>query len=100
MARQTLGPKPWKPHPKQIETLQAVADGCSLGKAAERLGVPITMVASRLSGCYTRLGVKDPETDEEKQQHHLSQWRRYKAIKVCMDHGWWPENDVRWGEYR
>ncbi len=85
--RPERGAKPWRPYPKQIETLVAAADGASIGLIAMRLGVPPTQVAQRLSDAYTRLGVKDIPS------HRLSHVRRAAAIKICKDRGWWPTEE-------
>lgn len=91
MTARRLGAKPWRPYPSQLAVLRAVADGSSLTEAGRKLGLDHQDVSARLSGCYDRLGVKDPETFEEMREHHLSPWRRAKAIKVCKEHGWWTE---------
>jgi DNA-binding NarL/FixJ family response regulator len=76
---------PRRPQPNQIEALQAAADGCSLAVAAQRIDITVQMIASRLSHCYDRLGIDRPGG-----MHSLSPDRRYMAIQVCRDNGWWP----------
>jgi hypothetical protein len=71
--------------------LRAVADGRSLAEAGRELGLTHMDVGSRLSGCYDRLGIKEPGTLAESRQHPLSPWRRDKAVKICKAHGWWDE---------
>lgn len=92
MGRRPLGDKPWKPYPSQLAALVAVADGCSLTTGGRKLDPPVShqQMAQRLSTLYDRLGIKEPQTPAEYDQHHLSQWRRWKAIKICREHGWWP----------
>lgn len=87
------GPKPWKPYPSQLAVLRAVACGCPLSVAAEVLGLSRTAVASRLSECYERLGVKDPQTLADTDEHHQSIYRRHRAIQICVDRGWWTEEE-------
>lgn len=78
-------PEPTRPTPREIRALQAAEDGVSLTVAGARIGLTAAAIGSILSGVYDRLKVKDLS------EHHLSQSRRTKAIKVCRDHGWWPE---------
>lgn len=94
MPRPPLGDKPWKPYPSQLAALVAVADGCSLSAGGRKLDPPVGQqaMAQRLSSLYDRLGIKEPQTLAESGEHHLSQWRRWKAIKICREHGWWPED--------
>jgi len=87
MARPPNGPRPWKPFPSQLEALRAVADGCTLSEAGKKIHLEPWHVASRLSGLYDRLGITLANTPG----HRLSQHRRYTAIQVCKDHGWWTE---------
>lgn len=87
MARPYSGAKPWKPYPSQLEALRAVADGCSLSEGGRKIGLEQQDMASRISSLYTRLGI----TADNAPGHHLSQHRRWVAIKICKDHGWWPE---------
>ena len=86
--------KPWRPYPRQLAALQAVADGCSLTEAGRRLGgIGPAAVGSLLSMCYDRLGIKDPQTYAEAGEHHLSRYRRAKAIEICKARGWWPDDE-------
>lgn len=86
-----LGEKPWRPYPSQIAALVAVSDGCSLTAGGAKIGITHQSMAQRLSSLYDRLGIKDPSTPAEYDEHHLSQWRRWKAIKICKERGWWPD---------
>jgi hypothetical protein len=88
VSRPPLGDKPWKPYPSQLAVLLAVADGTSLSQAGRDLGLDRQEVAERLSGCYDRLGIKEPQTFDEANEHPLSRWRRAKAVEVCRAHGW------------
>jgi DNA-binding NarL/FixJ family response regulator len=78
-------PGPEQPTPREIKALQAAEDGSSLTVAGARMGLSAAAIGSILSHAYDRLKVKDLAG------HRLSQDRRAKAIKVCKDHGWWPE---------
>lgn len=85
--------KPWRPYPSQIQALRAVADGSSLSAGGRKIGLTHQQMASRLSMCYDRLGIKEPQTHAEMNQHHLSPWRRAKAIEICKARGWWDPDE-------
>lgn len=78
-------PEPERPTEREIKALLAVQDGSSLAVAGARLGLSAPALGSILSHAYDRLKVKDLA------RHHLSRDRRELAIKICKDHGWWPE---------
>lgn len=89
-----LHTRPWKPYPSQLAALVAVSDGSSLTEAGLKIGKPNHSVGALLSGCYHRLGIKDPQTYAEASEHHLSRYRRDKAIEICKARGWWPDDDA------
>lgn len=78
-------PEPEQPTPREIKALKAVEDGSSLSQAGKKLGLSSHALGAILSHAYDRLKIKDLAS------HRLSQERRALAIKVCKDHGWWPE---------
>jgi DNA-binding NarL/FixJ family response regulator len=77
-------PAPLKPmqrvhplSPQQKRVLEALAGGCSIATAADRLGLPRSTVASHLSCAYRKLDVV-----------HIPQARRRAyAVKVALRHG-------------
>lgn len=71
-----------RPHPRELEVLRAAAGGAPLTEVARITGLPRTRVATLLSECYAKLGVKDIPC------HHLSQDRRQAAVQVARDRGW------------
>jgi len=86
MASPDPGPKPWKPYPRQMEALRALADGSSLSEAGQKMGgITAQAVSSLLSHAYSRLRVKDIP------HPHHSTVRRDWAIRVCREHGWWED---------
>jgi hypothetical protein len=81
-----------KPYPKQLEALRLAAEGYSLSKIGERMGGrPPAAVGALISGAYSRLKIT-----QGLEKPGVSQERRWKAIKVCKDHGWLPEDTAEW----
>jgi len=74
-----------RPYPSQLEALHAVADGCSLTEAGAKIGIDRQALGARLSAAYDRLKI-----DKGLDKPGTSQERRWKAIRVCIDQGWWP----------
>jgi DNA-binding NarL/FixJ family response regulator len=77
-------PAPLKPmqrvqplSPQQRCVLEALADGCSITTAADRLSLPRSTVASHLSCAYRKLDVV----------HVPQSQRRARAVLVALEHG-------------
>jgi DNA-binding NarL/FixJ family response regulator len=78
-------PDPERPTPRELKALHAVQDGVSLAVAGARMGLSAQAIGSILSHAYDRLKIP------KRWSQHLSQERRYEAIRICKDHGWWDE---------
>jgi hypothetical protein len=77
-----------KPYPTQLTALRLAAEGHSLQEIGKRMGGrPPAAVGALLSGAYSRLkitrGLSKPGVSQE---------RRWKAVKICKDQGWLPED--------
>lgn len=74
-----------KPTFRELKVLKAVADGCTLKTAGERLGIPATQVSHILTRLYIRFGIQ-----------HMCDWnsrkdRRDAAVRICKRRGWWQD---------